>query len=176
MRRRIVGACVVMCLSLLVAIAASAQAGQPAAQEKHWKTYTYDTDGFAADFPAEPTSAQNPSKTGIRYVSSLEEGNLAYFVEVAELPANLQKSTKQVFDDYIDGAAKGMSATVKEQHDISQAGYPGREVVMEAKGLTVHLQLILVGRKLYQVLAIAANDRLDRLQHDRFFQGFHLLK
>jgi|SRR5712671_5775546 len=73
--------------------------GTPAATQsptpRNWKRYHYDSDGFSVEFPAEPKATTNDNKSGTRYFTGMENDNLAYFAEVAQLPADLTKGTQQ---------------------------------------------------------------------------------
>jgi hypothetical protein len=141
----------------------------------NWKRYRYDADGFTAEFPAEPQAKENDSKTGIRYFSQLENGNLAYFVEAALLPANLNKTSQQIFDDYVKGAANGVKGQVKSSTDVSLGGNPGREFTGENDKLVLHVRLYLVQRKLYQVLVAGTKDLITSAETERFQSSFELL-
>ena len=148
----------------------------PHSRDAHdWKRYRYNVDGFTVEFPAEPQTQPNDSKTGTRYVASLDNGNLAYFVEAAVLPANLNKSSLQVFDDYINGVIKGTRSQVKYSKDISLHGNPGREFTLENETLVFQFRLYIVQNKLYQVLVVAMKDQADSAEAERFHSSFDLL-
>jgi hypothetical protein len=142
---------------------------------RNWKHYRYDADGFAAEFPAEPQAKENDSKTGTRYFSQLENGNLAYFVEVALLPASLNKTSQQIFDDYVQGAAKGVKGQVKSSSDVSLAGNPGREFTIENDTMVLRVRLYLVQRRLYQILVVGTRDLIAGAETERFQSSFQLL-
>jgi hypothetical protein len=155
---------------------AAVQVSERQSQDPHnWKRYRYDVDGFTAEFPAEPKTKENDSKTGTRYFSALDNGNLAYFVEAALLPDNLHKTSQQIFDDYLQGAAKGVKAQVKSSSDVSLAGNPGREFTLENDTLVLRVRLYLVQRKLYQILVVGTRDLIAGAETERFQSSFELL-
>jgi hypothetical protein len=153
--------------------------GAPAATQnpaaRNWKRYHYDSDGFSVEFPAEPKATTNDNKSGTRYFTGMENDNLAYFAEVAQLPADLTKGTQQIFEDYAKGSAKETKSEMKSQKAISLRGYPGSEFVLESDTLFFHFRLYLVGKKLYQVLAVATKDRVASSEWNRFLDSFELL-
>jgi hypothetical protein len=152
--------------------------GVPAATQnpaaRNWKRYHYDSDGFSVEFPAEPTATPNDNKSGTRYFVGIENDNLAYFAEVAQLSADLTKAPQQIFEDYAKGSAKGTKSEIKSQKAISLRGYPGSEFVLESDTLFLHFRLFLVGKKLYQVLAVASKDRVASSEWSRFLDSFEL--
>jgi hypothetical protein len=159
-----------------VAQAPTNQVSAPHSRDAHdWKRYRYNVDGFTVEFPAEPHTAQHDSKTGTRYFASLDNGNLAYFVEAAVLPADLNKSSMQLFDDYISGAAKGTKSQIKYSKDISLHGNPGREATLENETLVLQFRLYVVQHKLYQVLVVAMKDQADSAETEHFQSSFDLL-
>ena len=141
-----------------------------------WKRYRYDADRFSVEFPGAPQAKPNDGNTGTRYFTSLENDSFAYFVEKAELPADLNKTPEQIFEGYVDGAAKGTNSTIKNQKAISLNGYPGREFVLESDKLTMHFRLYLLNKTLYQILVVANTSMLSRAETDRFLNSFELLK
>ncbi len=170
------------CLSLSSTgfVLASQSGGKPAAPAQgpagaDWKTYKYVADNFSADFPAVPQAQPNDGKTGTRYFASLENENFAYFVEKAELP-DLNKTPEQLFEDYVNGAAKGTNSQIKSQKPISLKGYPGREFILESDTVIMQFRLYLTGKKLYQVLVVATKSMASRAETNRFLNSFELLK
>lgn len=154
----------------------SSPAVKPSTADAHnWKRYRYDVDGFAVEFPAEPKATANDSKTGTRYVVGLDNGNLAYLVEAAALPANLNKSSQQVLDDYVDGAAKGTKSQVKYSSAITLHGNPGREFTLENDTLILRFNIYLVQKTLYQVLVVATKELAATTEAARFQNSFELL-
>jgi hypothetical protein len=145
-------------------------------QDAHnWKRYRYDADGFTAEFPTEPQAKANESKTGTRYFSQLENGNLAYFVESALLPANLNKTSQQIFDDYVKGAANGVKGQVRGSSDVSLGGNPGREFTIENDTMVLRVRLYLVQRRLYQILVVGTKALINSAETERFQSSFELL-
>ncbi|HWG49896.1 MAG TPA: hypothetical protein VN669_09405 [Candidatus Acidoferrales bacterium] len=159
-----------------MAHAANAQTANGQSQNsRNWKHYRYDADGFTAEFPTEPQAKENDSKTGTRYFSQLENGNLAYFVEVALLPANLNKTSQQIFDDYRQGSAKAVKGQVKAVNDVSLAGNPGREFTIENDTMVLRVRLYVVQRRLYQILVVGTKDLINSAETERFQSSFQLL-
>lgn len=142
----------------------------------NWKRYSYAADNFTVEFPGEPQAKPNDSNTGTRYFTSMENDNFAYFVEKAELPADLNKTPDQIFEGYLGGAAKGTNSEVKSQKPISLNGHPGREFVLENDKMVLHFRLYLSGKTIYQVLVVASKSMASRAGTDRFFNSFALLK
>jgi len=64
---------------------------------------------------------------------------------------------------------------MKSQKAISLRGYPGSEFILESDTLSFHFRLYLVGKKLYQVLAVATKDRVAGSEWNRFLDSFELL-
>lgn len=158
-------------------LASTMQTSAPGSAEvRNWKRYRYDMDHFTVAFPAEPATNGNDSKSGTRYFCTLSNGNLAYFVEKAELPADLNKSSQQVLDDYIQGSAKAVKAQVKSSNPITLHGNPGREFTLENDTMILQFRVYLVQRSLYQVLVAATKDLAPGAEVQRFQSSFDLLQ
>ncbi len=141
-----------------------------------WKRYRYDAEKFSVEFPAKPEAKANDSNTGTRYFTSLENDNFAYFVEKAELPADLKKTADEVFEGYVNGAAGGTNSKIKSQKPITLSGYPGREFVLESDTLIMQFRLYLLDKTLYQVLVVATKSMAARAETDRFLNSFEFIK
>jgi hypothetical protein len=141
-----------------------------------WKRFRYDADKFSVEFPAEPQAKATDSNTGTRYFTSLENDSFAYFVEKAELPADLKKTADEVFEGYVNGAAVGTNSKIKSQKPISLSGHPGREFVLESDTLVMQFRLYLLNKTLYQVLVVASKNMASRAEADRFLNSFEFLK
>ena len=121
----------------------------------NWKRYRYAADKFSVEFPGEPQAKPNDNNTGTRYFTSLENDNFAYFVERAQLPADLDKTPEQIFEGYVNGAAGGTNSQVKNQRPISMCGDPGREFVLENEKMIMRFRLYLLEKTIYQVLVLS---------------------
>ncbi|MFI5104477.1 MAG: hypothetical protein ACHP79_06105 [Terriglobales bacterium] len=141
-----------------------------------WKRYRYEADGFSTEFPAEPKSTPNDDKSGTRYFTSIENDNIAYFAEVAQLPADLDKTPQAIFEDYAKGSAGATKSEIKSQKPISFHGNTGSEFLLENDTMFLRFRLILVGKKLYQLLVVATKDLMPGAEADRFLDAFQLIK
>ena len=148
----------------------------PIADAHNWKRYRYDVDGFTIEFPAEPQAQPNDSKTGTRYIAALDNGNVVYLVEAAVLPSDLNKSSQQVLDDYVQGTARGIKGQLKESHPITLRGNPGRDFTLENERIILRGRVYLVQRTLYQLVAAATKELAAGTEAERFQNSFELVK
>jgi hypothetical protein len=147
-----------------------------AADAHNWKRYRYDVDGFTVEFPAEPYTKPNNRRTGTRYVVSLDNNKIAYMVEASALPADLNKNSQQVLEDYLHGTVKGSKGQVKDSHPITLHGNPGREFILENETMIFRGRVYVVRKTLYQVLIASTRELAGGTEAERFQNSFDLLK
>ena len=151
------------------------------AEAQGWRLYTYRDQGFAAQFPAEPTlitrnyqTANGTAVTERQY--SANSGGVLYTVAVADF-----RRTNPNENAVIDEAANALIRLGKLTHDVSARvnwNY-GREIrVVDAQGTSYTDAIFVANGKLFQLKVTypAANTDPNGSSGIHFFQqAFELL-
>lgn len=149
-----------------------------AAQESPgWKTFTSKEGGFTVSLPCTPAEERQRVQTATGHldvVVFVAEGpnETSYVVGYSDLPAAEVKpgSEKRRLDFARDGAVAKARGTLRSERLFEQAGHPGRELVIEQKtGTVVRLRILVVGRRLYQIMAVGPGSVVQHRDGGTFF-------
>lgn len=149
-------------LSAQTPAAAAAPAAQaaPAAPVPNWKSYSYASEGFLADFPFQPEMKKQdvPTEKGSFELRAylVEDSEAALFVGVCDYGSAVAgREPDSVLDGAQEGAISNVSAHLVRSKRITLGIYRGVE--FEAENDTMHFtaRIFLVGSTLYQTLTAA---------------------
>lgn len=151
--------------------------------EPSWKVYTYKNGGFAAAFPKMPTESTQrvKSATGelkVHLYVAEGSGEVSYVVSWTDLPAKeARKGTEQKRLDFAQGGAVSSSrGKLRSSTKRTIDGHPGRELIIDGPGeSSVRVRLYVVGRRLFQVLAVGPGSAASR-QALHFLDSFRLIR
>jgi hypothetical protein len=172
---------VVMCVLLGLPLAA-------AAQERTWKEYVYADDHFAISAPTEPKRETQrirvvggSSTAHIYSVTPDEQGALMVFVYLRN--RSDRRSDREVRDDAGAGAVQSVKGKLTAKSEVVLGRYRGSLIELEAqnpeiarKGHRIRNQYYVVGRRLYQIMAIAPAGDTFPAGSERWFKSFRLIR
>jgi hypothetical protein len=148
-----------------------------------WTEYRSDAARFAASFPGKPTESTKTANTAVGSIEmkmyGVSQRQTAFSVAVADYPPDQVKQLGPV--TILDGARDGAVATTQgkllSELIIDMAGNPGREVKIGIAGgkATVRAKILLVGNRLYQIIAVTPMEDSYAPQVRRFLDSFRLL-
>jgi hypothetical protein len=165
----------------VTAAADSASAGDA------WNDYVYAVDGFAISAPVAPIlekqniHAANGTTEGRMYAIQTGDDN-AFIVSVIARGDADQRSDQQVLDEARMGALRRANAIVLVQSNISLGPYRGSQIDLEtqngeAAGTNKRIRdrFFVVGRRLYQLMAVAPTGEPLPVGTGRWFDSFRLV-
>lgn len=162
------------------ALLAVALAGAALAQG--WKPYNSAPGKFSIDFPGTPETRSQDITTRVGKVKmhlfQVAKGQSAFLVSYSDYPASAIKGSdpKKMLDGARDGAVSNVQGKLLSEKGMSIGGNPGRELKVEAKGLSMTQRMFLVKNRLYQVLALVPIDRPNNPDVPRFLNSFKIRK
>lgn len=151
--------------------------------DPEWKVFTFKEGGFAAAFPKAPAESTQRVKaaTGelkVRLYVAEGQGDVSYVVSWTDLPAKeARKGTEQKRLDFAQGGAVSSSrGKLRSSTKRDLDGHPGRELIIDGPGeSSVRVRLYVVGRRLYQVMAVGMGAAASR-QALHFLDSFRLIR
>ena len=138
---------------------------------------------FAVSMPGRPTDSTkhvNASYGPVEvHISAVSLGDTAFVVMYSDYPSEYLKAqdSKAILDDARDGAVANTQGTLLSELLITRDGNPGRDIkisVAEGKA-TSQDRLVLVGRRLYQLIVVTTVSRSNSPAIERFRDSFELL-
>jgi hypothetical protein len=176
-----------MCAGLVCALACwgtAAVAQNDAVKARAWKEYAYPNDAFVIAAPAEPKLSREPlrvfggsANAHIYAVKGGEQGALVVLVEDRQ-PSD-QRSDQDVLEQARLGVLATAHAIVTVQQNRTLGDHRGAQIDLEAVDSNgarkrVRDRFFVVGRRLYQIIAIGpAGDPLPA-DAERWFASFRL--
>jgi hypothetical protein len=155
------------------------------ARGDEWVTYKSDDGRFSARMPAKAESkAQKvPDYGGYLDVRSLsaDENKIAYAVYYHDIARTVTPSERDGFlKKQCNGTARSHNGAVRTIKPITVSGNPGREIVadlpVEGGGSAVlRARVVLVDKRLYQVIALAPEKQADRSEIATFLDSFEII-
>lgn len=147
------------------------------------KAYKSDEGKYEVRFPKEPTVTNKELATtaGVLKVQTAKyESGKDYVLSVSHTtypPKFGDIDAAKILDGVRDGL-KGQDGTVKvdEPRTLGDDKVPARDVRIEAGKNGIRSRLILVDRRLVQVMAAGSKEALDGKAVEEFFKSFELMK
>jgi hypothetical protein len=146
-----------------------------------WHRYSSRQAGFSAEYPVEPSennqTMDNPElgTVEVREVAA-KEGNTQYTVVYLDYPDRVVESGNP--DVLLDNVFKEVvkENTVEMQASTTLGGFPALtgEFQMGTQGYARY-KSVLVGNRIFQVLALTPDETRDRAEATRFLNSFRIL-
>ena len=164
-----------------VLFAAACKKNAPPAQD-----FVSQSGGFSISTPVElkesTQSIPTPAGNLELHIFSGETPTRGYIVGYADYPeAVMQQSNPQkMLEGARNGAAAQINGKVLKEEQITLDGNPGVEFLMEGKNDTQEAlskaRMVLVGRRIYQVLVVGGKNDIQEPEMDGFIRSFKLVK
>jgi hypothetical protein len=159
-----------------------------AGQERAWKEYVYADDHFAISAPAEPKRETQrirvvggSSTAHIYSVTADDKGAFMVFVYLRNRAD--RRTERQVREDAGTGAVQSVKGKLTAKSEVLLGRYRGSLIELESqipeiarKSHRVRNQYYVVGRRLYQIMAIAPAGEPFPAESDRWFKSFRLIR
>ncbi len=153
-----------------------------AVQGNGWKEYAYPQDGFSISAPATPKIEREKAQAAIggnvelHYYGITLADNSGFMVVVSPLLPNDDRNPQQVLEDAKKGAIDSVNGKLVSESQTSMENNPGFQIEFEAANQHSRNRYFVVGRRLYQLAALAPSDKPIPADADRFFSSFRLIK
>lgn len=165
--------------------AAIAQAG--GSNGDAWNDYIYSGDAFAISAPMTPTYAKQKVRVAggsveahVYTVPAADNG--AFMVFVLMRDASDRRSDQRVLDEARIGALRAANALVIVQSNIMLGPYRGSQIDLDTqngeasgKNKRIRDRFFVVGRRLYQLMAVAPAGEPLPVGTGRWFDSFRLV-
>jgi hypothetical protein len=154
-----------------------------------WSDYSAQSGNYTARFPGKPTEQKQSAQSAsgpIEFVlvGYSDNANKRFFGTAESsipLPAGSSFDVKKGLDGARDNAAKSTNATVTDEKEITQNGYPGREVTMKGQNNLAIIQRMIVNPEgtnptLYQAIVVAEDGNLTFPEARTFLDSLDIKK
>lgn len=173
---------VVVCL-LLVGVWIPVAAVQSApSQQATWKDYTSNEGKFIVRMPCEPSVSTGTTESDLGpvelFTTACSGDNIYCSVIYQDMPEGLKRATNDVLGRLCDGFVQGSGIReIADRRDVVVAGIPGRELEGETKDGDFRLlvRYLVVGRRIYTLIAGVSVDEPDTTRATRFVESFRLV-
>ncbi len=164
-----------VCLVLLVC--ATSAASTPL---NKWGEHVYDDDGFAISAPTQPIVEKGPANSPageveLHFYSFSLGGDSGFVVMTNTLNPADHRTPQQILTDGKYGAVAAVKGKLVSEMPISLGNYPGIQLEVEAPRRYIQARVYVVGRRVYQLLAVAPIGKPIPPETDRFFRSFRLV-
>lgn len=144
-----------------------------------FKPYHSDEGKFSVLFPGEPEKELQQVNTSIgplefiMYQAGSEK--IGFIVGYVDYPKQMFENVvlEKMLDGARDGAVQNVNGTLKYEKVLDLHGNPGRELEINVPNkATVKVRIILIGNRLYQVMAVSESKKALKKNCPKFFDSF----
>jgi hypothetical protein len=137
--------------------------------------------GLFPGLPKEKTSVEQTAAGEIEVHSFIVEPNIqtAYGINYNDIPPKLNLSNPEPLFDGGQSATIGETGAITTQRSMKFKGYPAREFEFKAGGKANYsgkVRLILVGRRLYNLVTVFLTENPHASDAEKFFDSFSIIK
>ncbi len=164
---------------------AASASGDPLAR---WKLFTSPDGGFSVRMPGDPSPGVQsvPTAAGTLTLHTFlwQDETSAFYAGYADYPPALVQgaNVKRLLDGARDGAIAMVHGTLIGEQDVTMAGMPARQVVIQAsypaslQTITVTARFGMAGNRQYQLQALSAGvpGPAESARIEAFFASFSL--
>jgi hypothetical protein len=151
-------------------------------QQPAWKEFSSSEGAFSILMPGTPTeqirTVKKLSGPVNVHMFLVEEGDVAYAVAYSDHPDTFvqERTPDLILDDVRDGAVANAHGKLVRESIVALNGHQGRELDIESAGgkVTIKNRIFLVGRRIYQVMAVTPRENTSPQDVNKFFESFAL--
>lgn len=181
-RMRIVIPIAILCVLTCLELSGCGPKNSAADDTGQWKRFTSDTGKFSALFPGTPGEKIVPVKTALgesEAHSFLVQPDVetAYGINYNDYPAAVDVDHPQKLFDQCQASIVGEKGKIVVQQELKIQNYPARELEFQAGGeanYSGRVRLILVGHRIYDLVAIFLTANPHAPERQKFFDSFSL--
>ena len=148
-----------------------------------WKEYAIPTGAFSISMPTPPVIEKHAVDTDFGFIDThivlAKTGpSVAYAVVYCEYPqdALFCMAPEKYLNTASDQMVRKMNGDLISESQILLDGFPGKEIKMTIPNGILHLKLYAVGKRSYQIYAVALDDSACHADARKFLTSFRLLK
>ena len=146
---------------------------------KEFEPYHSKEGRFSVLFPGEPErklqQVDTPAETLEFVMYSAGSKKTGFIVAYVDYSQEMMKNAdiKKMLDGARDGAVRNINGRLEKEKVLDFHGKPGRELeIMAPKKAIIKARLILIGNRLYQMMAISQSNRILEEKTPEFFDSF----
>ncbi len=165
------------CIGLLVLIVVLVSlACGGASTPVEWQDVTNEEGGFAVSMPAGKVKEEKNDQSFV--LITVEVNNVAFMVGYEDFNSAIKPDQVKTAFDRGTTKAVGQDGKLISSKDGKVGQYPSREIVLQKGKLVIHDKMILVDKRLYQLIAMGMEGDVEVLKDDvnKFWSSFELLK
>jgi hypothetical protein len=150
-------------------------AGLVAAQEKKYESKA---GAYAVAFPDKPTVQSAKANDTEVHIAVSFKGTTVFMVTHSDLAeADVKKAKpKDLLRKGEAGLVSQFKASILESKEREFGKHPALEVTAEKEKTQYRVLIVLVGNRVYQVMAIGSKEQVTGKDADAFFKSFEITK
>jgi len=148
---------------------------------KEFRPYHSEEGRFSVLFPGEPESkteqVETPAGTLEFVMHSAGSKKTGFVVAYVDYSHEVMKNAdaKKMLDGARDGAVRNVNGRLEKEKVLDFHGKPGRELeIIVPKKAIIKARLILIGNRLYQMMAISQSSGILEEKTPEFFDSFRV--
>lgn len=158
---------------------------EPPTPPREWRTVTTSDGVCRIEMPGEAAEGEGPVVKGMQRETghwlSQDNGTVCYSLSHSEITKAYRESPpeellKMIGENWLRAAQKQGQPREVEERDLTENGWPGREIVLDIDGQHVRQKWFVVNHRLYRVIASTPRDDKHLQDARRFLDSFRILK
>jgi len=148
---------------------------------KGFEPYHSEEGRFSGLFPGQPERELKEMNTPIGTLDfimySAGSKKIGFIVGYVDYPQETFKNAdiEKMLDGARDGAAQNVNGILENERVLDFHGNPGREIEIKVpKKATIKARVILIGNRLYQVMAVSESNSILEEKSPDFFDSFEV--
>jgi hypothetical protein len=151
----------------------------PASAQDQWREFRADADGFAIQFPQDPTvtSRRIKDSKATQSMFLIEKGELAYLVSVVHMEKGTgpKKPDYKYFQNLMKNYTEGAKTVLRTSKSATIAGKPGIDGISDAGDSAHQTQIMASGDHVYMVIYVGPRGQENSADATRFRNSFKLI-
>ena len=158
---------------------------EPPAPPQEWRTVTTSDDVCSIEMPGEPVGGEGPAIQGqqreIEQRIVQDYGTVQYSLSHSEIAASYRdvppaKLLEEIGENWLLAARQLGKTQMIDERDLSENGWPGREIVLDIDTQRMQQKWFIVNQRLYRAIVSTPRDGRHLQDARRFLDSFRILK
>jgi hypothetical protein len=157
---------------------------EPPSPPQDWRTVTTSDDVCSVEMPGEPIGGEGPAVKGQQREMEQrivqDHGAVQYSMSHSEIAASYRdlppaKLLEEIGENWLLAARQLGKTQVIDERDLSENGWPGREIVLDIDSQRMQQRWFIVNQRLYRAIVSTPRDRRHLEDALRFLDSFRIL-
>lgn len=137
-----------------------------------WKTFTSELGQFSVLLPTKPKEEQASNAGAKAYFFHSFTGLFIFKLNYIEMPH--APDPQKMFENLLTKAKAVKGVELVEEKVIDVKGYPGREVAVKIEQSFIQTKVVIVGNRIYQLVATSLNEKSETKEARAFLDSFKI--